>query len=65
MIMRATFHVPRLTIYSTLFAIIANNAAAAEWTRQAARFLTLQDAAVRYALAGAILLGLGCGLLGG
>lgn len=63
--MRATFHVPRLTIYSTLFAIIANNAAAAEWTRQAARFLTLQDAAVRYALAGAILLGLGCGLLGG
>ncbi|MFH1498026.1 MAG: metal ABC transporter permease [Verrucomicrobiota bacterium] len=32
---------------------------------QAARFASLSDPSVRYALAGALLLGLGCGLLGG
>lgn len=35
------------------------------WQEQALRFLTLQDPAVRYALAGSILLGVVCGLLGG
>lgn len=35
-----------------------------DWSGQIARFLTLQDASVRYALLGSVLLGLGCGLLG-
>jgi ABC-type Mn2+/Zn2+ transport system permease subunit len=34
------------------------------WVEQAARFFTFQDATVRYALLGSILLGLSCGLLG-
>lgn len=35
------------------------------WLEQAGRFFTLRDPSVRYALAGAVLLGLSCGLLGG
>lgn len=35
-----------------------------DWTQQAARFFTLQDPSVRYALAGSLLLGCSCGLLG-
>lgn len=38
---------------------------AGNWSEQAARFLALQDAAVRYAVGGAILLGICCGVLGG
>ncbi len=63
--MSGPIHYPRFTIYATMFAIIANTAAAADWTQQAARFFSLQDPSVRYALAGSVLLGLGCGLLGG
>ncbi len=36
-----------------------------DWREQAWRFVTLADPAVRFALAGSILLGLNCGLLGG
>lgn len=36
----------------------------ADWGGQIVRFFTLQDASVRFALVGSILLGLGCGLLG-
>lgn len=39
--------------------------AAADWTEQAARFLTLRDSSVRHAVSGAILLGICCGILGG
>ncbi|HEY0944399.1 MAG TPA: metal ABC transporter permease [Opitutaceae bacterium] len=38
--------------------------AGASWTEQALRFFTFQDASLRYALIGSILLGLSCGLLG-
>ncbi len=48
-----------------LLALTANPLLAADWSDQAARFLTLQDVSVRYALLGSVLLGLGCGLLGG
>ncbi|MSU42216.1 MAG: ABC transporter [Pedosphaera sp.] len=36
-----------------------------DWREQAKRFITLRDPAVRYALAGSVLLGMSCGLLGG
>ncbi len=35
------------------------------WVEQAWRFLSLRDASVRYALAGAVLMGVSCGVLGG
>ncbi len=35
------------------------------WAEQAWRFFTLRDASVRYALAGAVLMGISCGVLGG
>lgn len=35
------------------------------WAEQAWRFLTLRDPSVRYALAGAVLMGVSCGVLGG
>jgi ABC-type Mn2+/Zn2+ transport system permease subunit len=35
-----------------------------DWTEQVQRFLTLRDPAVRYALAGAVLMGVCCGVLG-
>lgn len=46
--------------------VIANTAGAAPaaWMEQAGRFFSLQDASLRYALVGSVLLGLGCGLLG-
>lgn len=36
-----------------------------DWTDQALRFLSLRDPAVRYVVAGVVLMGLGCGVLGG
>lgn len=36
-----------------------------DWAEQAWRFLTLRDPSVRYALAGAVLMGISCGVLGG
>lgn len=36
-----------------------------DWTAQAWRFFTLRDPSVRYALAGAVLMGVSCGVLGG
>lgn len=36
-----------------------------DWMRQAVRFVRLEDPSVRYALAGTMLLGAACGLLGG
>lgn len=36
-----------------------------DWSEQAWRFLTLRDPSVRYALAGAVLMGVSCGVLGG
>ncbi len=38
--------------------------AATEWMDQAARFFSFRDPSLRYALAGAMLLGVSCGLLG-
>ena len=66
----------RLTLFALLvFASLAaaSNANAARigeitqsnWQEQAIRFLTLKDSAARCALAGALLTGLSCGLLGG
>lgn len=61
-----------LCFMAVLFLAIASTAHAAgvrdyvevDWAAQIVRFLTLQDASVRYALVGSVLLGLGCGLLG-
>ncbi len=39
--------------------------AATDWSAQALRFLSLRDPAVRYAVAGVVLMGVGCGVLGG
>lgn len=62
-----------LAILYLLFSLLAPQASAAKigelaHTRlgeQAMRFFTLQDPAVRHALAGSILLGISCGILGG
>jgi manganese/zinc/iron transport system permease protein len=42
-----------------------DDVARADWTEQALRFLSLRDPSVRYAVGGAILMGVCCGVLGG
>lgn len=49
----------------TLHAARVSDVAAVEWTEQVARFFSLRDPAVRYAVAGAVLMGICCGVLGG
>jgi len=49
----------------TLQAARVSDVAEAHWLDQAARFLSLRDPSVRYALAGAVLMGICCGVLGG
>lgn len=54
-----------LAATATAHAARVSDVAAVEWTEQVARFLSLRDPAVRYALAGAVLIGICCGVLGG
>lgn len=49
---------------ATLVGAKIGDLAELDWQEQALRFLSLQDPAVRYALAGSLLLGLSCGVLG-
>ena len=49
----------------TLHAARGAETATIEWTEQAVRFLSLRDPAVRYAVGGAVLMGVCCGVLGG
>lgn len=42
-----------------------SDVAPTEWAEQAGRFFSLRDPSVRYSLAGAVLIGVGCGVLGG
>jgi ABC-type Mn2+/Zn2+ transport system permease subunit/Mn-dependent DtxR family transcriptional regulator len=53
-----------LGLVAGAFAAGPDTLAGAGWAGQARRFLSLEDGAVRYALGGAVLLGLSCGLLG-
>lgn len=50
---------------ATLHAARVGDVAGAEWFEQAVRFFSLRDPAVRYAVGGAILMGVCCGVLGG
>lgn len=54
-----------LAAASSLHAASASSLESPGWSVQVGRFLSLRDPSVRYALAGSILLGLSCGLLGG
>jgi ABC-type Mn2+/Zn2+ transport system permease subunit/Mn-dependent DtxR family transcriptional regulator len=47
-----------------LHAISIGEVTTMEWGEQAARFFSLRDASLRYALIGSVLLGISCGLLG-
>lgn len=49
----------------TAHAARVGDLAGIDWAGQAARFLTLRDPSVRYAVAGAMLMGICCGVLGG
>ncbi|HYC72704.1 MAG TPA: metal ABC transporter permease [Opitutaceae bacterium] len=48
-----------------LHAARVSDVAGADWLDQAARFLSFRDLSVRYAVCGAVLLGVCCGVLGG
>lgn len=48
----------------TAHAARVGDVAGVNWTEQAARFFTLRDPAVRYAVAGSVLMGICCGVLG-
>lgn len=71
--MNYTIHKLRPTIYAVallaapamLHAARIGDGAGLDWTEQAARFLSLRDPSVRYAVAGAVLMGICCGVLGG
>lgn len=49
----------------TARAATVGDVAGVEWTEQAARFLSFRDPSVRYAVGGAVLMGICCGVLGG
>ncbi len=53
-----------LATTATAHAARVGDVADIDWVDQAARFLSLRDPAVRYAVAGAVLMGICCGVLG-
>ncbi|MDP2136223.1 MAG: iron chelate uptake ABC transporter family permease subunit [Candidatus Didemnitutus sp.] len=50
---------------ATAQAARVSDVAAVEWSEQIGRFFSLRDPAVRFAVAGAVLMGICCGVLGG
>lgn len=54
-----------VALSATAEAARVSDVAAADWSEQAARFFSLRDPSVRYAVLGAILMGVCCGVLGG